>query len=209
MLKFNSKFLQIPKCYNIKIHFMNLRFLTTIIAVIAIVLPAQARAKEYSSAGEAFFVGAVDTLLLMFVYWLWRFFKDRNSQSKNTTSKDPIIKQEPISLWEEYKLTNAPIASSLESLTNEDLSQLSSKDINDLTATFKRMSTQFNCPVSELKDVCINRFTTQFGKDELPDVIRNLSVKAKEESKQYSISIENTMSHYLQKWITEYISCEN
>lgn len=178
-----------------------------------ITLPAHA--ERYSSSGEALFVGVLQGLFIMLVVWLWNVFKNKRNPSK-TESKKPVssqaqststvIKPSQTSAWDQFRASNQELATSIASITNEDFSQLTSKDLNDKITTFKRMANHFNCDIPDLKDTCVNSFTHEFNKEDLPDVINKLSKKAYEESERYSISKENTMSHYIQIWLTDYIS---
>lgn len=179
-----------------------------------VTLPAYA--ERYSSSGEALFVGALQGLLIMLVVWLWNIFKGKKKSSK-TESKKPVssqpksistvIKPSQKTAWEQFKASNQELATSIASITNEDLSQLNSKDLNDKITTFKHMANHFKCAIPNLKDVCINSFTHEFSKEELPDVIDKLSKRALEESVRCSISKESTTSHYIQVWLNDYISC--
>ncbi|MDE7409518.1 MAG: hypothetical protein K2N09_05795 [Muribaculaceae bacterium] len=178
-------------------------------------LALPAYANRYSSSGEALFVGALQGLFIMLVVWIWKFIKSRKTPSK-TESENPAALQTqsvstPIntpstSAWDQFRNSNKELANSIVSITSEDLSHLSSKDLNDKITTFKRMANHFNCDIPDLKDTCVNSFTHEFNKEDLPDVINKLSKKAYEESERYSISKENTMSHYIQIWLTDYIS---
>lgn len=82
---------------------------------------------------------------------------------------------------------------------------LSEKDILEKIATFKRMSKRFNCPISELKNVTVNIFVSKFNSEELRDVVERLTVKSELESREYSISEENTMAYYALVWLSDYL----
>ncbi len=176
-------------------------------------LPAYA--ERYSSSGEALFVGALQGLFIMLVIWVWKIFKGRKSPSETplnntmTTQSKPLSMQSDasqISDWEQFKIRNQDMANSIASLTSEDLTRLSSKDINEKISTFKRMEKVFNCSITDLKNTCIKSFTDQFNPEELPEVIDKLSKKADEEASIYSITKDNTMAYYIQAWLKEFIA---
>lgn len=195
---------------------MTYRFLLLIMCIIA-TLPAHA--ERYSSGGEAFFVGALQGLFLMFIFWVWRLIKGGKSKTKetrhqdlnNTVSKQNTentisnVAQPSLSPWDKYKMNNADTAKAVESLIKGDLRYLSEKDILEKIATFKRMSKRFNCPIPELKNVTVNIFVSKFNSDELRDVVDRLTVKSEIESREYCISEENTMSYYIQIWLSDYL----
>ena len=178
-----------------------------------------AHAERYSSGGEAFFVGALQGLFLMLVFWIWRHIKGGKSKTKETQSQDEAktisakttdnttsqVIQPSFSPWEKYKEENADIAKDVESLIGGDLQYLSRKDILEKMATFKRMSKRFDCPISELKNITINIFCSKFDTEELRNVVDRLSVKSEIESRKYCISEENTMSYYIQIWLSDYL----
>lgn len=133
--------------------------------IICVVATLPAYAERYSSGGEAFFVGALQGLFLMLIFWGWRLIKGGKSKTKETQSQDRAktisaqttdnttskVIQPSFSPWEKYKKDNADIAKDVESLIEGDLHYLSRKDILEKIATFKRVSKRFNCPISELK----------------------------------------------------------
>lgn len=187
--------------------------------IICVVATLPAHAERYSSGGEAFFVGALQGLFLMLVVWVWRLIKGGKSKTKetqpqdgaktisaqtteNTTSK---VAQPSFSPWEKYKEDNADIAKDVESLIEGDLQFLSRRDILEKIATFKRMSRRFDCPISELRNVTVNIFRSKFDTEELRDVVNQLTVKSEIESREYCISKENTMSYYIQIWLSDYL----
>lgn len=184
---------------------------------ILVTLPAYA--ERYSSGGEAAFVGALQGLFLMLVFWVWRLIKGGKSKTKETYHQDvnnsvpkqntentiSKVAQPSLSPWEKYKMNNAETAKAVESLIGGDLQYLSEKDILEKIATFKRMSKRFDCPISELKNVTVNIFVLKFNSEELRDVVDRLTVKSELESRQYSISEKNTMAYYAQVWLSDYL----
>lgn len=176
-------------------------------------------AERYSSGGEAFFVGALQGLFLMFVFWVWRLIKGGKSKTKETHRQDvnnsvpkqntentiSKVAQPSLNPWDKYKRNNAETAKAVESLIEGDLQYLSEKDILEKIATFKRMSKRFDCPISELKNVTVNIFVSKFNSEELRDVVERLTVKSELESREYSISEENTMAYYAQVWLSDYL----
>lgn len=184
---------------------------------ILVTLPAHA--ERYSSGGEAFFVGALQGLFLMLVFGVWRLIRGGKSKTKETHQQDvnntvpkqntenTISKEAQPSLcpWEKYKMNNAETAKAVESLIEGDLQYLSEKDILEKIAAFKRMSKRFDCPISELKNVTVNIFVSKFNSEELRDVVDRLTVKSELESREYSISEENTMAYYAQVWLSDYL----
>lgn len=182
-------------------------YITFIILILG-VLPAYA--EQYSSGGEKFFVGVLQGLFFMFVFWIWRLFKGNNSKSGETPQKDNtplnIPSSKPIlSPWEEYKLHNSEVAKVIERISNTDMQLLSEESILEKESTLKRMATRFNCSISELKGVVVNTFITRFSSEELRGVIVKLTEKSKTESQKYGIAEENSMSYYIQFWLTEYL----
>lgn len=185
-----------------------------LVLCLASALPAHA--ERYSSYGEAFIFGGLQGLFFTFMFWLMGRNKRRKSKKKEmqpqnikiATSEvvqpNKIVRQS-LSPWEKYRVENADIAKILESQTNEDLQYLSEKDIIEKVATFMRMSRRFKCPVSELKDVTVRMFVSKFNKEELRDVVDRLTVKSEIESREYCISEENTMSYYVQIWLSDYL----
>ena len=201
---------------------MNRKYIFVVLFISLSVFPAYA--ERYSSGGEAFFVGALQGLFLMFVFWLWRVIKSgkskQNGPSKNTikghvenglSSQEKIqdIHIETLSPWEKYKLKYPKLAKSVESISDENLDKLTATDIHEKITTLQQMSTKFDCPIPELRNHCIKLFTDQFSNEELPIVIDNLSAKATEECNRESISITNTMPYILRMWIKVYMSSAN
>lgn len=191
---------------------MSTRLLTFLILGM-MTLPAYA--ERYSSSGEALFVGALQGLFIMLVIWLWKIFKSRKSPSNAPLDNTMTTQSKPLSMptdaseisaWEQFKITDQDMANTITSLTNEDLTRLFSKDLNEKISTFKRMGKVFNCSLTDLKNTCIKSFTDQFNPEELPLVIDKLSKKANEEASIYAITKDNTMSHYLQVWLKESIA---
>ncbi|MBD5228822.1 MAG: hypothetical protein HDS69_02095 [Bacteroidales bacterium] len=183
-----------------------------------IIATLPAHAERYSSGGEAFFVGALQGLFLMFVFWIWRLIKGgksktkethhqdvNNSVSKQNTENTIKVTQLSSNPWDKYKRNNAETAKAVESLIEGDLQYLSEKDILEKIATFKRMSKCFDCPISELKNVTVNIFVSKFNSEELRDVVDRLTDKSELESREYSISKENTMAYYAQVWLSDYL----
>lgn len=190
-----------------------------ILLLMCIVATLPAHAERYSSGGEAFFVGALQGLFLMFVFWVWKLIKGGKYKSKGTHHQDvnnavskqnteniiSNVAQPSLSPWQKYKMNNADTAKAVESLIKEDLQYLSEKDILEKIATFDRMSKHFDCSISELKNVTVNLFVSNFNSEELRDVIDRLTVKSELESREYSISEENTMAYYAQVWLSDYL----
>ena len=187
-----------------------------LILCVAATLPAYA--ERYSSGGEAFFVGALQGLFLMLVFWVWRLIKGGNSKTNETQYQDtnntgsqntenPISKVTQLSFspWEKYKMDNVDTAKAVESLIKGDLQYLSEKDILEKIATFKRMSKHFDCPISELRNVTVNTFVSKFNTEELQDVVDRLTVKSEIESREYCIKEENTMSYNTKIWLSDYL----
>lgn len=184
-----------------------------------IIATLPAHAERYSSGGEAFFVGALQGLFLMFVFWVWRLIKGGKSKTKETHHQDvnnsvskhntentiSKVAQPSLNQWDKYKMNNAETAKAVESLIEGDLQYLSEKDILEKIATFKRMSMRFDCPISELKNVTVNIFVSKFNSDELRDAVDRLTAKSELESREYSISEENTMAYYAQVWLSDYL----
>ena len=184
-----------------------------------IIATLPAHAERYSSGGEAFFVGALQGLFLMFVFWFWRLIKGGKSKTKETHHQDvnnsvykqntentiSKVAQPSLNPWDKYKRDNAETAKAVESLIEGDLQYISEKDILEKIATFNRMSKHFDCPISELKNVTVNIFVSKFNSEELRDVVDRLTVKSELESREYSISEENTMAYYAQVWLSDYL----
>lgn len=187
--------------------------------IMCIVATLPAHAERYSSGGEAFFVGALQGLFLIFVFWVWRLIKGGKSKTKethhqevnnsvskqNTENAISKVAQPSLNPWDKYKMNNAETAKAVESLIEGDLQYLSEKDILEKIATFKRMSKRFNCPISELKNVTVNIFVSKFNSEELRDVVERLTVKSELESREYSISEENTMAYYALVLLSDYL----
>lgn len=187
--------------------------------IMCILVTLPAHAERYSSGGEAFFVGALQGLFLMLVFGGWRLIRGGKSKTKKTHHQDvnntvpkqntenTISKEAQPSLcpWEKYKMNNAETAKAVESLIEGDLQYLSEKDILEKIATFKRMSKRFDCPISELKNVTVNIFVSKFNSEELRNVVDRLTVKSELESREYSISEENTMAYYTQVWLSNFL----
>ena len=179
--------------------------------ILCLMTASTAHAERYSSYGEAFFVGALQGLFLMFVLGIYKFIKNNKSKSKenrptkgaNNVNNSPHTKLPPLEI---YNIEHATITRDLEALTNENLQYLSEKDIFEKIATLKRMSKQYDCSIPELKDVTINTFVSQFTAEELHDVVDRLAIKAEIESREYGISQKNTMSHYVRLWLIDYLS---
>lgn len=51
----------------------------------------------------------------------------------------------------------------------------------------------------------MNIFCSKFDTEELRDVVDRLTVKSEIESREYCISEENTMSYYIQIWLSDYL----
>ena len=190
-----------------------------ILLIKCIIATLPAHAERYSSGGEAFFVGALQGLFLMLVFGVWRLIRGGKSKTKETYQQDvnntvpkqntentiSKVAQPSLNPWNKYKRDNAETAKAVESLIEGDLQYLSEKDILEKIATFKRMSKRFNCPISELKNVTVNIFVSKFNSEELRDVVDRLTVKSELESREYSISEENTMAYYAQVWLSDYL----
>lgn len=189
---------------------MKLRF--TFIAIVLGTIPAYA--ERYSSGGEAFFVGALQGLFLMLVFWVWRFIKGNKSKSKENQQDEraqinlnkPISSEPKLTAWDTYKITNPEMAKAIGKISNVDVYGLSGKSISEIESSLKRMMNQYACQVSELKNVVVERFISRFSQEELHKVIVKLTEKSKIESQKYGIAKENTVSFYIQLWLNEHIS---
>lgn len=172
------------------------------------ILPVHA--ERYSSGGEAFFVGALQGLFLMFIFWIWRVIKNAKSKTsgKSKEEKPTISSNIPKPLltpWENYKKENIELARAIELATNENLQNLSERAIFEKAATFKRMATQYNCSISDVKETVIKELLSKFDRGELQDVLERIEEKIEVESRQYSIAKENTMSYYTGLWLKEFL----
>lgn len=182
----------------------------TFIVLILGVLPAYA--ERYSSSGEAFLVGALQCLLLMFVFWIYRLIKGIKSKSDNSQENENIPLNKPDDFlmtrrtpWEKYKLDNPEMAKYIEKISNTEMRHLSEKSIFEKELTLKKMATRYNCSIPELKEVVIRTLVTLFNREELQEVITKLTEKSKIESHKYGIAENNTMSYYIHLWLTEYL----
>lgn len=179
-----------------------------LIFFVAGILPVHA--ERYSSGGEAIFVGAMQGLLLMLVFWIWRVIKGGKSKT-NDISKETnqstvsTIPQPQLTPWEKFKRDNDEDATAIEMSTQEDLRNLSEKMVLEKVSTFKRMATQLNCSISEVKETAIKELLDKFDKEELSDVLSSLEEKANFESVQYRVLKENTVSNYTGKWLREFL----
>lgn len=196
---------------------MNKKHILVIALIFISVFPAHA--ERYSSGGEAFFVGALQGLFIMFVIWIWRVIK--NGRNKNEAHTDENIKtpinklnaqspenqypNEKISTpWEIFQKNNASLSRTIQILSEDDLNNLTEKELDERIATLLYMSEKFKCSLSSLKQHCIEIFTSQFSPYEIPAVIEELSSKAKEESLEKSVTIKNTMNYILCSWLKKY-----
>lgn len=172
------------------------------------VLPVNA--ERYSSGGEALFVGALQGLFFMFIFWIWRIFKGRKSKTKETTKETNlsrvtnIPKPQPTP-WEKYKKENCEVAQAIEQLAEEDMGHLSEKSISEKVAIFKRIATHYNCSILEVKEMTIKELLSKFDDEELLIVSERLTEKAENESRKYCVAKENTMAYYTKKWLNEYM----
>lgn len=187
---------------------METKIKALLISYVVGILPVYA--ERYSSGGEAFFVGALQGLFLMFVFWLWRVIKGGKSKkteiSKEASpSKASFESQPQLTPWEKYKRTNGQVATAIEMATKEDMLNLSEIDVYEKVATLKRMATHYNCPISEVKERTIKELLSKFDREELDDVLDKLEAKTEIESRQYSVAKGNTMSYYTCKWLKEYL----
>lgn len=179
----------------------------TYFLILCLVTAFPIHAERYSSNGEAFFVGGMQGLFIMLIFGVCRLIKGSISKAKKTQSQESEnatskVVQPSLSAWENFKEENIEI---IKVLTKEDLQYLSEKDLLEKVATFKRMSEQYNCSISELKDVTVNIFISKFNIEELQEVINRLTVKSEIESRKYCISEANTMSYYTQIWLSDYL----
>lgn len=111
-----------------------------------------------------------------------------------------------LSPWDKYKSNNKEEGESIESISDEKLDLLSSEEVDERVSLFRKMAFKFGCSIGDLKDTCVEKFITQFNENEMPEAIEELRRRAFRESFQNDTAIENTVSYYLHKWLSEYIN---
>ena len=113
-----------------------------------------------------------------------------------------IVKEKPMTYWEEYQSINASVAKSILSQVNVDFAAMTDNDVKETIASVERMASRLNCDVSVIKEQYLKEIT-KYPVEMLPDMIASTSKEMENEAKTYGISKSNTMASIMVRWLQE------
>lgn len=199
--------------------------------VIMALYPLIMQAKNYEDPFEAFFVGAISTVILsvsfFIIKWMGRGVKNvtksivsssnDDKASQNVTPADNIrnLSDDNLSTstqqsqsktsvntqWKVFKTMHYKEAISIESIANEDFQNLNQNDISEIVSTFKRWSANLNCEVSEIRETIMKKINEELSESEIKKLISLAKEKMEEESRSYGVSPTHTISFYMSEML--------
>ena len=120
----------------------------------------------------------------------------------STNPEKVEAKRETTTYWEKYKSDNPVKASQVQTLLGIDFSQLSDKDAQEKINSVKRLCSQYNCEITDVKKRCLQDLE-QFPLSFLSKMIEMTEKEKEQEALNFNIARENTVCAMLIGWMKE------
>ena len=132
--------------------------------------------------------------------------KKENTKSGNsyrTTNQNQVSAPQE-SFWQRYKRLNPTKACAIESITGRNMSLQSEKDAQEIVASMERWAKNIGCQINDIKTEFLQSYQSAFDNADTKEILEHLkNVKLREEANRFKISMQNTCTHVMIKWLTE------
>lgn len=169
-----------------------------------------------SVSGETYAAGSKfsSALLLGAIGGLLYYFGDKKetsnqeSISRSSTLKYASVQDE--NFWQRYKRLNPTKACAIESITGRNMAMQSDKDAQELVSSMERWAKIIGCQINGIKTEFLQSYQSAFDNADTKEILEHLkNVKLREEANRFNISMQNTCTHFMIKWLTEYLRKES
>lgn len=155
---------------------------------------------SYTAGGR--FVGAL-ILGVIGVFLLW-LNNNKETPNQEKSFKRPKYASLQESFWQKYKRLNPTKANAIEAITERKMSLLGEKDVQEIVSSMERWAMNIGCQIQDIKKEFLQSYLSTFDDVDTKEILEYLkNVKLKEESNRFNISIQNTCTYFMIKWLTE------
>ena len=174
-------------------------YILLIIAALSLIGALFSAGRDADTAGGRFMgaliLGGVGLLLL------WLNNKKETSNKENTTrSSSPRESFVQESQWQKYERLNPTKASAIEAITERKMSLQSERDVQETIFSMERWAKNIGCQIQDLKTRFLHSYQSTFDNADTKEILEHL--------KNFNISIQNTCTHFMIKWLTECLQKE-
>jgi len=164
---------------------------------------ASANGETYAAGSKfsgALLLGAIGGLL----YYFGGKKEASNQESTNRSSTLRYASVQDENFWQRYKRLNPTEASAIESVTERTMSLQSEKDAQEIVASMERWAKNIGCQIKDIKTEFLQSYHSTFDNADTKEILEHLkNVKLREEANRFNISMQNTCTHFMIKWLTE------
>ncbi len=132
--------------------------------------------------------------------------KKENTKSENSyrTTNQNHVSAPQESFWQRYKRLNPTKACAIESITGRNMAMQSDKDAQELVSSMERWAKNIGCQINDIKTEFLQSYQSAFDNADTKEILEHLkNVKLREEANRFNISMQNTCTHFMIKWLTE------
>ena len=132
--------------------------------------------------------------------------KKENTKSENSyrTINQNQVSAPQESFWQRYKRLNPTKACAIESITGRNMAMQSEKDAQEIVASMERWAKNIGCQINDIKTEFLQSYQSAFDNADTKEILEHLkNVKLREEANRFNISMQNTCTHFMIKWLTE------
>lgn len=170
---------------------------------------ASANGETYAAGSKfsgALLLGAIGGLL--FYFGGKKEASNQESTNRSSTLRYASVQDE--NFWQRYKRLNPTEASAIESVTERTMSLQSEKDAQEIVASMERWAKNIGCQINDIKTEFLQSYKSVFDNADTKEILEHLkNVKLREEANRFNISMQNTCTHFMIKWLTEVLRKES
>ena len=164
---------------------------------------ASANGETYAAGSKfssALLLGAIGGLL--YYFGGKKEASNQESISRSSTIRYASVQDE--NFWQRYKRLNPTEANAIESVTERTMSLQSEKDAQEIVASMERWAKNIGCQINDIKTEFLQHYQSAFDNADTKEILEHLkNVKLREEANRFNISMQNTCTHFMIKWLTE------
>lgn len=164
---------------------------------------ASANGETYAAGSKfsgALLLGAIGGLL--YYFGGKKEASNQESISRSSTLRYASVQDE--NFWQRYKRLNPTEANAIESVTERTMSLQSEKDAQEIVASMERWAKNIGCQINDIKTEFLQSYQSAFDNADTKEILEHLkNVKLREEANRFNISMQNTCTHFMIKWLTE------
>lgn len=138
---------------------------------------------------------------------LYYFGGKKEASNQESISRSPTLRYASVqdeNFWQRYKRLNPTKANAIESVTERTMSLQSEKDAQEIVASMERWAKNIGCQINDIKTKFLQTYKSVFDNADTKEILEHLkNVKLREEANRFNISMQNTCTHFMIKWLTE------